>query len=43
MKRAILLVGVLCSLISGVALGHSGGTNSAGCHTNHATGVYHCH
>ena len=22
---------------------HSGGTNSAGCHTNHSTGDYHCH
>ena len=26
-----------------VALGHSGGTNAAGCHTNHTTGDYHCH
>ncbi|MCC6828270.1 MAG: YHYH domain-containing protein [Novosphingobium sp.] len=22
---------------------HSGGTDANGCHTNHATGVYHCH
>lgn len=22
---------------------HSGGTNSAGCHTNSKTGAYHCH
>ena len=22
---------------------HSGGTDSKGCHTNHATGDYHCH
>ena len=22
---------------------HSGGTNAAGCHTNHKTGGYHCH
>lgn len=22
---------------------HSGGTNAYGCHTNHKTGVYHCH
>lgn len=22
---------------------HSGGTDSKGCHTNHSTGVYHCH
>lgn len=25
------------------ALGHSGGTNAAGCHTNRQTGDYHCH
>ncbi|MCT7633895.1 YHYH domain-containing protein [Aliarcobacter butzleri] len=24
-------------------LAHSGGTNSAGCHTDHKTGIYHCH
>lgn len=24
-------------------LQHSGGTDSQGCHTNHSTGVYHCH
>ncbi|WP_025552328.1 YHYH domain-containing protein [Sphingobium fuliginis] len=23
--------------------GHSGGTDSNGCHTNHSTGEYHCH
>lgn len=22
---------------------HGGGTDAAGCHTNHKTGVYHCH
>ncbi|MCD9463603.1 YHYH domain-containing protein [Photobacterium phosphoreum] len=30
-------------MLSGVANAHSGGTNSNGCHTNHKTGVYHCH
>ena len=25
------------------AFSHSGRTNSAGCHTNHQTGGYHCH
>ena len=25
------------------AYAHSGGTNSAGCHTNRKTGDYHCH
>ena len=27
----------------GGALGHSGGTDSRGCHTNSKTGDYHCH
>lgn len=22
---------------------HGGGTDDLGCHTNHKTGVYHCH
>lgn len=29
--------------VSGQALAHSGGTDAAGCHMNHKTGVYHCH
>lgn len=36
----ILLVGFG---VSSVAFAHSGGTDSRGCHTNHKTGVYHCH
>lgn len=24
-------------------ISHSGGTDQYGCHTNHKTGVYHCH
>jgi hypothetical protein len=24
-------------------VGHSGGTDSSGCHTNRKTGGYHCH
>lgn len=28
---------------SSLALAHSGGTDSNGCHVNHKTGVYHCH
>ena len=28
---------------AGDVLGHSGGTNAAGCHTNRRTGDYHCH
>lgn len=29
--------------VSGVAFGHGGGLNAAGCHTNRKTGEYHCH
>ncbi|MGQ9940854.1 YHYH domain-containing protein, partial [Pseudomonas aeruginosa] len=31
------------TLCSAVAVAHSGGTDSKGCHTNHSTGEYHCH
>ena len=34
----LLLLGVSLS-----ASGHSGGTDSSGCHTNRKTGDYHCH
>ncbi|KAE8177097.1 YHYH domain-containing protein [Photobacterium carnosum] len=30
-------------MLSGMVNAHSGGTSSNGCHTNHKTGVYHCH
>lgn len=36
-----LLLGL--ALTSLPALGHSGGTNADGCHTNRSTGDYHCH
>ena len=39
MKKIILVL--VMGLVSAYA--HSGGTNSAGCHTNHKTGEYHCH
>ena len=29
--------------IASTAPHHSGGTDANGCHTNHATGEYHCH
>jgi hypothetical protein len=43
MKRIITVVGVILALSSGFAIGHSGGTDAKGCHTNHKTGEYHCH
>ena len=41
MKKTFLVIFVLGILVSLFA--HSGGTNSAGCHMDHKTGVYHCH
>ena len=32
-----------CLLTAQMAWPYSGGTNSAGCHTNRSTGGYHCH
>lgn len=40
MKKIIVLA---LMLASGLALAHSGGTDSKGCHRNHKTGDYHCH
>lgn len=34
---------LLIVLASPITLGHSGGTNADGCHTNRKTGDYHCH
>lgn len=42
--RKIILTAVLAMGASSVpAVAHSGGTDAYGCHTNHTTGVYHCH
>jgi hypothetical protein len=30
-------------LAAGMAVAHPGGLNAEGCHTNKATGEYHCH
>ena len=43
----VSLLSLACFLVAAglgtAALAHSGGTNAAGCHTNHSTGAYHCH
>ncbi|WP_448173296.1 YHYH domain-containing protein [Rhizobacter fulvus] len=44
MKKVISAsIGALLMSLAGFAIGHSGGTDSAGCHTETATGLYHCH
>lgn len=42
-KTLIALIGGALMTVAGFAVGHSGGTDSNGCHTNHKTGEYHCH
>ena len=42
MLAALALIAFL-TVPLGDTLAHSGGTNAAGCHTNWATGDYHCH
>ena len=37
------MITIILLLASGLAMAHSGGTDKLGCHTNHKTGVYHCH
>ena len=44
MKKTLLtIVGAALMAAAGFAVAHSGGTDAAGCHKNHATGDYHCH
>ena len=39
----VILSACLTLMAANTSLSHSGGTNAAGCHTNHKTGGYHCH
>lgn len=44
MKKLFGVVAVMILLTNiNTVSAHSGGTDSYGCHTNHSTGVYHCH
>lgn len=38
---AVIAMGLLFG--ANAAMGHSGGTDANGCHTDHKTGDYHCH
>lgn len=40
---SVTLVLALIIVIPGVAIGHGGGLDKNGCHTNRKTGDYHCH
>jgi hypothetical protein len=39
--QVLFLTGALIASVQAQA--HSGGTNAAGCHTDHKRGGYHCH
>ena len=39
--KIILVLMVL--MFASPVFAHSGGTDAAGCHYDHRTGVYHCH
>ena len=38
-----ILIGVMLVVLSSLALAHSGGTDSVGCHMDYRTGIWHCH
>jgi len=44
MKKAFCVFAVVAlTLVGGYAVGHSGGLDKNGCHTDHKNGGYHCH
>lgn len=38
-----LILAIALTLASALALAHSGGKDSLGCHNDHKNGGYHCH
>ena len=42
-KMLAAVIGIALMAAAGFAVGHSGGTDANGCHTDHKTGDYHCH
>ncbi len=42
-KAALVLVAVILTAVGGYAIGHGGGLDKYGCHTDHKNGGYHCH
>jgi hypothetical protein len=43
MKFPRMVLALVGALAAGSAMAHSGGLDKYGCHTDHATGKYHCH
>jgi hypothetical protein len=42
MKKLAVALAAIATLAT-AAFAHSGGTDAYGCHTEHKTGLYHCH
>ena len=43
-KRLLIALGAIAAItVGGMAIGHSGGLDKAGCHHDHKNGGYHCH
>lgn len=40
---ALVIAGILAIGSAAPAFAHGGGLDANRCHTNHKTGVYHCH
>jgi hypothetical protein len=43
MKKVVLVLAVLASLVSVNAIAHGGRTDANGCHVDSRTGIQHCH
>jgi len=43
MKKVILILALMTVFATSIAFAHSGRTDSTGCHTDHRTGIRHCH
>lgn len=45
MKKLFFVLAVVASATAYAAgnIDHSGGTDAMGCHTDHRTGIWHCH
>ena len=43
MKKIAIAAVIALMGYAGYAISHSGGLDQYGCHTDHKTGLYHCH
>lgn len=44
MNKVVLgVIALVLTVIGGLAISHSGGTDKNGCHKDHKNGDFHCH